>query len=185
MRVAKTFDDVNIMFKELFQWKDRLSSKNQDFHGLKIQNAGDATEPADYVTLRQLPSIPVFANQREQHFSIPFSSSGTVTTGQLSAPFIVGVDRVGMPTGIAVAVPTVAQAPVSQDLIINVQLNGANILATNLTLPIGKAGPVFSSILVTPTPILSVGAKLTPVVVQGDGVVSFVTIQLYVTRIFK
>lgn len=183
MRVVKSLDDVNVILKELGQWKDRLSSKNQDFKGLKIQNAGDATEPQDYVTLSQLTSVSQSISQNPQHYSIPFSVSGAATTGMLSAPFIVGKDRVGRPTLVSVAVPTVAQAPSGSDLLVNLQINGINLLANNLDLPIGNAGPISSSAFVSPLPILSVGSKITPVIVSSDGIVSFVTIQLYIERI--
>ena len=181
MRQIKTLDDAKIIIKELAQWKDRIESKNQDLRGLKIQNAGDATEPQDYVTLRQLPKLVQTTVTPDQHYSIPFSAPGLVVTGQISPPFIVGIDRVGVPTEISVAVPSVTQAPVNVPLIINLQLNGVNLLTTNLTLPVGQAGPVSAINFITPLPKLMKGMILVPVIVQG-GNASFVTIQLYITR---
>lgn len=184
MREVKTLDDARIVIKELAQWKDRISSKNQDFKGLKIQNAGDATEPQDYVTLKQLVNTINNNLNNNQHYSIPFSCPGNVTANQISPPFIVGQDRVGVPTAISVAVPTITQAPNIGDLIINIQLNGSNMLSSDLHLPNGSAGPVFSSQFVSQVPKLSVGAILVPVIIQGGGA-SYVTIQLYVTRILS
>jgi len=184
MRQVKTLEDVKIVIKELAQWKDRVSTKNQDLRGLKITGAAPATEPNDYVIFSQLPVIPVIPKTPDQHYSIPFSAPGLVITGQLSPPFIVGEDRVGNPTAISVAVPTTAQAPTGVPLIVNLQLNGVNMLNTNLTLPVGNAGPVTVSNFIIPLPKLTIGAKLVPVIVQGGGA-SFVTIQLYITRILS
>jgi hypothetical protein len=182
MRRILTLSDAEIMLKEISQWKDRISSKSQDLKGLKIQNAGPATEPNDYVILSQVQQLVAPVITPDQHFSIPFSTSGPVTTGQLSAPFIVGTDRVGNPSSISVAVPSSAQAPTSGPLIVNLAMNGSNLLATNLQLPIGQEGPVSSSAFVSPTPKLAAGNKIVPVII-ADGGASFVTIQLYVTRI--
>lgn len=184
MREVKSLDDAKIVIKELSQWKDRLSSKNQDFKGLKIQNAGAATEPNDYVILSQVQQLVTPSAISDQHFSIPFSSVGAVSAGQLSAPFIVGTDRVGNPTSISVAVPSVTQAPSGVPLIINLAMNGVNMLATNLVLPIGNEGPVSSSQFVNPLPKLAAGNKIVPVIIQAGGA-QYVTIQLYITRILK
>jgi hypothetical protein len=182
MREPKTLQQAVVMLKELGQWKDRISSKNQDLKGLKLQNAGDATEPQDYVTLSQVQQLVTPVANPDQNFSIPFSSVGSVSNGQISAPFIVGTDRVGNPTAISVAVPTTTQAPTGVPLIVNLALNGTNMLATNLTLAVGAEGPVSSSQFVNPLPVLLAGAKIVPVIIQAGGA-SYVTIQLYVVRI--
>lgn len=184
MRAVKDLKDVQIVLKEIGQWKDRINSSNQDFKGLKIQNAGDATEPGDYVTLRQLQTFVPPIVTPDQHFSIPFSSTGPVIAGQLSAPFIVGTDRVGNPTAVSVAVPTVTQAPTGGPLIVNIALNGVNMLVASLELPAGQEGPVTVSNFITPLPKLYAGAKLVPIIISSAGA-SFVTIQLYVTRILQ
>lgn len=184
MREIKTLDDATIVIKELAQWKDRLSSKNQNLKGLKIQGAGPGTEPDDYVTLSQLQQAVTPSAAQNQNFSIPFSANGTVTAGQLAAPFIVGTDRVGNPTSISVAVSSISQAPTTGPLIVNLAINGVNMLATDLSLPIGNEGPVSSSQFVTPMPKLSAGSKIVPVIIQAGGA-SYVTIQLYVVRILN
>lgn len=182
MRQIKNMSDVQIVLKELTQWKDRQTSKNQDLNGLKIQNASPGTEPNDYVTLSQLQQATTPTSQNNQNFSIPFSSVGVVSAGQLSAPFIVGTDRVGNPTAVSVAVPTIAQAPAGVPLIVNLALNGVNMLVTNLVLPVGQEGPVSSSQFISPLPKLAAGMKLVPVIIQGGGAL-YVTIQLFVVRI--
>lgn len=182
MREIKDIKGARILGKELGQWKDRLSSKNQDLKGLKIQNAGDATDPGDYVTLRQLHQLLPDNMNPDQHFSIPFSSVGVVSIGQVSAPFIVGSDRVGNPTAISVAVPSISQAPSGGPLIVNLTLNGVDMLATPLTLNVGEEGAIFSSQFISPLPKLAVGYKIVPKIIAAGGA-SFVTIQLYVTRI--
>jgi hypothetical protein len=182
MREPKNLPQVIVMLKEIGQWKDRISSKNQNLNGLKIQNAGNATEPQDYVTLSQLQTLVAPVSNPNQNYSIPFSSVGPVSNGQISAPFIVGTDRVGNPTAISVAVPSTSQAPTGVPLIVNLALNGTNMLATNLTLPIGAEGPVFSSQFINPLPVLLTGTKIVPVIVQAGGA-SYVTIQLYIVRI--
>lgn len=182
MREIDNLKDARVIVKELSQWKDRISSKNQDLKGLKIQNAGDATDPGDYVTLRQLSSLLPTITTPNQHFSIPFSSVGVVSVGQISAPFIVGSDRVGNPSAISVAVPTMAQAPTGGPLTINLTLNGIDMLAVPLVLNTGTEGPIFSSQFISPLPKLAVGYKIVPKIIAAGGA-SFVTIQLYVTRI--
>jgi hypothetical protein len=182
MRVIKSLDDVQIVLKEVTQWKDRISSQNQDFKGLKIQNAGPGTEPNDYVTLSQLQQAVVPSAAPVQNFSIPFSSVGAVTAGQLSAPYIVGTDRVGNPTAISVAVPSTTESPTGVPLIINLAMNGVNMLSTNLSLPVGNEGPVSSSQFISPLPRLAIGNKIVPIIIQSGGA-SYVTIQLYVVRI--
>lgn len=184
MREVKNIEDARIVIKEIAQWKDRISSKSQDLKGLKIQNAGDATEPGDYVTLRQLPSLVQAPTVAPQHYSIPFSAPGLIVTGQMSPPYIVGQDRVGIPTSISVAVPSAAQAPTGVPLIVNLNINGINMLVNNLTLPVGQEGPVSSSAFVNPLPKLAIGNKIVPVIIQGGGA-QFVTIQLYITRILS
>jgi len=56
MRAIRNLADVQIVLKELLDWKDTQISKAKDQRGHQIKNAGDATEPQDLVTLRQLKS---------------------------------------------------------------------------------------------------------------------------------
>ncbi len=54
MRIVKSLADVQIVLKELLDWKDTQISKAKDQRGHQIKNAGDATQDSDLVTLRQL-----------------------------------------------------------------------------------------------------------------------------------
>lgn len=180
MRQVKSLQDATIVIKELAQWKDRISSKNQNFNGLKIQNAGNATEPQDYVTLSQLTSAVNNVSTPNQNYSIPWSTN-TVNIGMVFPPYIVGQDRVGNPTSVSVAVPTSTQAPTYAPLSFNIQLNGVNMLINDLTLPENQEGPVSTSAFVTPLPKLTVGAKLVPTISSAGGA-SYLTIQLYIVR---
>src|SRR5882757_7015766 len=56
MRSIANLDDVQIILKELLDKKDRDLSKAKDQRGHQIKNGGDATDPQDFVTLRQLES---------------------------------------------------------------------------------------------------------------------------------
>ncbi len=57
MRAINNLVDVQIVLRELLDKKDRDLSKSKDQRGLQIKNAGDATDPQDLVTLRQLDDI--------------------------------------------------------------------------------------------------------------------------------
>ncbi len=54
MRIINKLSDVQIVLKELLDWKDTQISKAKDQRGHQIKNAGDATQDSDLVTLRQL-----------------------------------------------------------------------------------------------------------------------------------
>jgi hypothetical protein len=54
VRAINNLSDAQIVLKELLDWKDTQISKAKDQRGLQIKNAGDATDPTDLVTLRQL-----------------------------------------------------------------------------------------------------------------------------------
>lgn len=54
MRRISNLVDVQIVLKEILDWKDTQLSKAKDQRGHQIKNAGDATDPSDLVTLQQL-----------------------------------------------------------------------------------------------------------------------------------
>src|SRR6266705_3548309 len=56
MRAITSLADVQIVLRELLDWKDNQISKAKDQRGHQIKNAGDATDPQDLVTLEQLQS---------------------------------------------------------------------------------------------------------------------------------
>ena len=63
MRAINSLADVQIVLKELLDWKTTQISKAKDQRGLQIKNAGDATDPTDLVTLRQLKPASVAVSQ--------------------------------------------------------------------------------------------------------------------------
>src|SRR5678815_686596 len=56
MRAIRNLDDVQIVLRELLDKRGRDLSKAKDQRGHQIKNGGDATDPQDFVTLRQLES---------------------------------------------------------------------------------------------------------------------------------
>jgi hypothetical protein len=63
VRAINSLADVQIVLKELLDWKTTQISKAKDQRGLQIKNAGDATDPTDLVTLRQLKPASVAVSQ--------------------------------------------------------------------------------------------------------------------------
>lgn len=57
MRNIKTFEDVRLELVELRGVLDNLRVRSQDLHGLRMTNAGDAKDPGDYITLRQINDL--------------------------------------------------------------------------------------------------------------------------------
>ena len=55
MRIVKSFEDVQVVLREILDWKSLLSTKDWDFKKLRIKNASPAVDPNDYVILDQLP----------------------------------------------------------------------------------------------------------------------------------
>lgn len=64
MRAINSLTDAQIVLKELLDWKDTQISKAKDQRGLQIKNAGDATDPTDLVTLRQLKPASLFIKKK-------------------------------------------------------------------------------------------------------------------------
>ena len=93
MRIVKSFEDVQIVLRDLLDWKSLLSTKDWDFRKLRIKNASPAVDPNDYVTLSQLGDQVKPVQEQVTNLSITqaspgggSSSSGTVTnTGSLVA----------------------------------------------------------------------------------------------------
>ena len=64
MRTINSLADAQIVLRELLDWKDTQISKAKDQRGLQIKNAGDATDPTDLVTLRQLKPVSLFIKKK-------------------------------------------------------------------------------------------------------------------------
>ena len=76
MRAINSLADVQIVLKELLDWKTTQISKAKDQRGLQIKNAGDATDPTDLVTLRQLKPAGVAVSQAPAAPIASFSGGG-------------------------------------------------------------------------------------------------------------
>lgn len=178
MRQVKNFADVNIVLKQLLDWQSQMQTKDQDLHQNRIRNAAPGLTKGDYVTFEQLPTIQPTSPTKDQHLKIEFSSIGAVSVGQLSAPYIVGNDRVGSPTEVWVYATT---APTT-NATFNISLNGTNILVTDVTLPAGSNGPVKVTNFVTPIPMFGVGSVVLPIVTAAGGA-SFVSLSIQIKRL--
>ena len=197
MRIIRSFDDVQKVINELLDWQNLRSTKNWDFHQLKITNASDGTEPRDYVTLEQLKASKttldtitkvVVSNREDQFFTIVFSKDGTVFTGDNSPAYIVGNGREGLPTQVWLACEVApASAPLAINLVVTyidpstLAVTTANLLSTSLSIPIGSTTRVFSGEFTTPMPYLASGAKINKVVVTG-GDAAYVSVGVVVKR---
>jgi len=124
MRAVRGFEDVSIILKEVFDWKDRLSTKDWDFRGLRIKNAAPAVDPNDYVTLKQLKNEPVSIRHNPQHFTIVWTKE-TPTIDDVPEAYCFGPGREGSPVELWVVA---RGAPTSDDLSINIEYSQSGIL---------------------------------------------------------
>lgn len=197
MRTVRSLEDVQKILKDILDWKDRISTKDWDFHQLKITNAADGVSPRDYVTVEQLKDSKVTnddinklikSGQPDQNYTIVLSKDGVVVTGENSPPYIVGTGREGIPTQVWLAAEV---APTSANLTINVQVtytnpgdnaqNSFNLLLTDLVLPVGQTLRVFTSTFITPLPAFGNGVKINKVITSG-GNAAYVSIGIVVRR---
>ncbi len=116
MRAIKSLSDVQIVLKEILDWKDTQLSKAKDQRGHQIKNAGDATEPTDLVTLRQLEdkiktTKPAVIQEIQQAVSSSPGTGGGGTTIINNYPVVKGNHGFGatfsgggnpIPTGLVV-----------------------------------------------------------------------------------
>lgn len=54
MRRVETIDDIQIVLRELLDFKSKIETSGLDLHGLRVRNASDGSVGSDYVTLNQL-----------------------------------------------------------------------------------------------------------------------------------
>lgn len=177
MRQVTNFQQVQIVLNQLLNFQSSLQSQNWNLKGLRITNAGPAVNQNDYVILSQLPTQQSTSGQTQTTVTIVFSSTGPVSVGVSSAPYIVGRGRAG---GTPYEVTMVAIVPPSGGpLTANLQLNGNNLLENPISLPAGQLTPVASSNFVNPCPILPYLGTLIPIIVTANGA-SLVTVSLVV-----
>ena len=189
MRVIKDIDDANTVAKQLLDHKSRLETKDWDRHGLQIKNNADATDPQDYVTLRQLPKIPPAIDVPDQHYAIVFSFDGQVVDAQTSPPYQVAQERIGIPLRVKASADN---APNVADAFVQVQINSdvtgdptkyVNMLQNSLKIPLGSNKMAVSSNFIIPLPKLGTNFKIRPQIVTAGGM-GVVTITLVVKRLF-
>jgi hypothetical protein len=177
MRAVTSFQDVQIVLNKLLNWQNSVMTQDLNRNMLRITNAGPAQDPNDYVILSQLPQAVVAPSTTQTTVTIVFSSTGAVSVGQSSAPYVVGRGRAG-------ATPwevhlTATTPPTGGALTANLQLNGANMLSTDISLPAGQATPVVASNFVTPVPNLPYLGQIVPTITLASGA-ALVTISLVI-----
>jgi hypothetical protein len=171
VRVATDWNSANIIFKQLLDAVSALQTQDQDFHGRRITNAGDAVDQQDYVTLKQLPTIVSAATTSAGNFTIVFSTSGSVSTGQSIPPYNVGPGRTGNPLQVWIS----SNSPLATDSTYQITItnpsfpSGLAILTTPFTLPAGSGGPIQVSNFINPLPFFSLGSDIDAEVISADG----------------
>lgn len=177
MRAVTSFQDVQIVLNKLLNWQSQITTQDWNRNGLRITNAAPAINQNDYVILSQLPTIPASGGTTQTTVTIVFSSTGSVSIGQSSAPYVVGRGRAGATPW---EVHLVATTPPSGGpLTANLQLNGVNLLATDISLPSGQTTPVVSSNFLAPVPNLPYLGTIVPTITAANGA-ALVTISLVV-----
>lgn len=186
MRYAKDLKDTNIMLKELFDFKDSFLKNDLDLRGHKIINTAPGSSARDVITFDQLPVIPEPPKEQDKFYTIVFSTTGPISVGdKISAPFIVGKGREGIPYAVQVA-STVA--PTTGFLAVNLTINGKQLLTTDLIQNNTTNGPVASSSFVAGAGSeggffkLGYQVVVLPTCSAANGA-SLVTIQLIVKRV--
>jgi len=165
MRAVKTIADVQTVLRSLLNDQSNTKTKALNRNGLQIKNMGPGTAPTDAVTLSQLQAAIPAVTQANQDYTIIFSNSGTANDGDIFADYIVGQDRVGQPTAVWIRAQ---KAPTTGILQVHLTFNGNPILNTDIQLPSGQTGPVFSSNIVSPFPKFGYQSVIGGTVIHGN-----------------
>lgn len=176
MREVKSLSDVQIVLKELTQWKDKLSTKDQDLKGLRIRNASPGVLPSDYATVSQIPPAVTLPTPQDQYYTMCWNSQGSVANGLVASGFTAGKGRSGIAYEVILECTS---APTSGSLEINLQIAGNNILQNNLEIPLGQNGPVTSGNFINPNYVIGYKTKAIPIIINAAGA-GFVFIGLVV-----
>jgi hypothetical protein len=187
MRAIRSLADVQIVLKQLLDWQNLRDSKDWDFNGLRIKNASPSKDPSDYVVRSELhptalaappvssapqtpaqvnnPPAPISTGETDQYYSIVFSVDNP-TNGYETPPFVGGINRDGVFIDVWIAA---TGTPLVNPASINFNINGNPLLATDVQLPAGSNGPVHSSQLVSPLPVMGFDTRVTMKVNTASG----------------
>lgn len=178
MRKANNPQQVQLILNQLNNASAKLNTKPLNRNGNRVVNVGDAQQPNDVVTLSQvqrliqsgIQQMVPRAVQTQNHYTMLWTNGGASLAGDLLEGYcVVSDNRVGIPLYAWIAAQ--GTALLTGPLIINIQLNGTNILTSNLILPQGVKGPVQSSNFIG-NPIFGIGSTLVPIIIKAGGQVA-------------
>lgn len=184
MRAINNLSDAQLVLNSHENFINNFNAKSIDRRGLKLVNNGDATDPQDYVTLKQLPSlISTPQPQQDQHYTAVFTQDGIINTGDIIPAFIAGYERTGTPVAVKIFA---RQAPSGGNATINIYVgadgvSGQNILANDLILPNGSLAVASSSDFIPALPYVGMNFVVYPVITNGASA-AIVTIELILKR---
>lgn len=185
MRVVKTIPDVQKALNELFSFKDQITSKALDLTGRQIKNGASATDPTDFVIKSDLPVATTSNGVVRYEYTIVFSKDNP-TDDDFSPPFLIGLDRDGLPCEIwlsALGFPNSGNLAI--DVLIDREdgLGGISVLPPTEYLTIKNSGTqsVWTSKFVEQYPKLPLRAKLYVHIITAGGA-EFVSVGVIVRR---
>lgn len=167
MRTVKNIADCQQAFNDLFAWKDKLSTNDWDFKGLRITNASPGVNPTDYAILSQIPAPSTPTKTGKVRYTIVFESPSSVVVGaNISPAYVVGTGRTGKPIQVWLnsQIP-----PPTGPLSVNVNINGNPLLVDNLVIQQNDTAPVISSTFNTPLKHLGLLDVVAPLVALAGG----------------
>jgi hypothetical protein len=167
VRIVKDIPDIQRALNDLFGWKDRLSTKPWDFHQLRITNAAPGVDPNDYAILSQIPTVPKQVAAPVPPYTIVFESGTIITAGSNVSPgFVAYRGRTGIPLAVWV---WATNLPTTGPLTVNVQINGQQLLDSDLSLNVGDTVPAVSSTFAAPNQKLPYLGIVKPIIVAAGG----------------
>jgi hypothetical protein len=136
-RTPRSWDELRTTLSELFNFKDYYTSRNIDFAGRRITNAGHSKDLDDYVIRRELidlvgggisqpPQVNRNGNAKTYEkitFGIGVGSSVSIGT-DLTPPYIWSNNNTGRPS---IILASANIPPVGADLKIDIKKNGSSI----------------------------------------------------------
>ena len=188
MRAIKSLADVQIILKQLLDWQSNKDSKDWDFRGLRIKNASASKDPNDYVIRSELHPTALAAppissapqtqaqvsnpppknsgGDAEQDYTIVFAIDAP-TDGYETSAYYGGRNRDGVFIDVWVGCNG---APILNPALINFKVNGQTLLTENISIPAGSFGPLHSSLLISPLPVMGLDTKVTMVIITASAV---------------